>query len=84
MVRILRAMISSQRAFTLAKSCLTNLFAFCTETARSVNRRRAVGVIYVELQPAACCAVASAVLPDLGCCSLEGWTTRCMKTCQGH
>lgn len=84
MGRILRAMISSKHAFTLGKSYLTNLFAFCIETARSVTRKTAVSVIYVELQPAACCAVASAVLADLKCCSLEGWTTRCMKTCQGH
>lgn len=84
MGRILEAMISSQHAFTLGKSYLTNLFAFGIETARSFNRRRAEGVIYVELQPAACCAVASAVLPHLGCCSLEEWTTRCMKTCHDH
>lgn len=58
--RSLKAMISTQGAFTLCKSCLTNLFAFCVETTRSVNGRRAVGVIY-----SACCAVASAVLPGL-------------------
>lgn len=46
--RNLRAMISSQCAFTLGKSCLTNLFVFCVEITRSVNGRRALGVIYVD------------------------------------
>lgn len=58
----LRAMISTQGAFTLCKSRLINLFAFCVETTRSVNGRRAVGVIC-----SAYCAVASTVLPGLEC-----------------
>ena len=46
--RSLRAMISSLCAFTLGKSCLTNLFAFCVGTTSSVSGRREVGVIYVD------------------------------------
>lgn len=74
-------LLSSQCAVTLGKSCLTNLLASCVKTARSLNGRRAVGLICVDF------SFQHIVLWHqlcLECCSLDGWTGRSAKTYQGH
>lgn len=59
--------------------CLTNLFAFCIKTARSPSGKRTVGVICVDF------SFQHVVLWHqlcLECCSLDGWTSRSVKTYQ--
>lgn len=67
---------NSQQRFTICKSGLTDLTAFCDKMPGFSDYRTAVDVIFFDFIKAFNIVSHNTLISKLGCYSLDGWTTK--------
>ncbi|PKU45842.1 rna-directed dna polymerase from mobile element jockey- hypothetical protein [Limosa lapponica baueri] len=67
---------SGQHGFTKGKSCLTNLITFYDGLTGRVDKRRAVGVVYLNFSKAFDTVSHNILIGKLRKCGFDEWTVR--------